>query len=206
MVERRDSNEGRRNGETCSLSRDARKRLLPLRLREKIQGARELHARRRGWKKTLLLLLPLRRYLASTFVRLPRAGGGEEGGNETAHVPARGAVKHARNHVFSTTFRAMKVARLPGGREIRLVVDPWSGKLKGPASSSCASAFFFFFFWSSAINFNARGLLSSFEHEFVLFRAFLSDNSGRISGFGEYEGIFLKIFCTKILYSSVEFF
>lgn len=146
MVERRDSNEGRRNGETCSLSRDARKRLLPLRLREKIQGARELHARRRGWKKTLLLLLPLRRYLASTFVRLPRAGGGEEGGNETAHVPARGAVKHARNHVFSTTFRAMKVARLPGGREIRLVVDPWSGKLKGPASSSCASAFFFFFF------------------------------------------------------------
>lgn len=205
MVERRDSNEGRRNGETCSLSRDARKRLLPLRLREKIQGARELHARRRGWKKTLLLLLPLRRYLASTFVRLPRAGGGEEGGNETAHVPARGAVKHARNHVFSTTFRAMKVAQLPGARDTSSS-RPLERKIERTGFLFLRLRFFFLFFWSPAINFNARELLSSFEHEFVLFRAFLSDNSGRISGFGEYEGIFLKIFCTKILYSSVEFF
>lgn len=27
-----------------------------------------------------------------------------EGGNETVHVPARGAVKHARNHVFPRRF------------------------------------------------------------------------------------------------------
>lgn len=81
------------------------------------------------------------------------------------YVPACGVVKHARNHVFSTTFRAMKVARLPGARDTS---RPLERKIER-TGFLFLRLFFFFLFEALAINFNARGLLPS-GHEFMFFR------------------------------------
>ena len=140
---------GRGRGETCSLSRVARKRLplppsfsLPLwkNTRGEVSYTRDdgvedpsSSSSSSSSSPTPILSLDFR--TSST-----RKEGEEE---EEVYVPACGVVKHARNHVFSTTFRAMKVARLPGARDTS---RPLERKIERTGFLFLRLCFFFSFF------------------------------------------------------------
>ena len=149
---------GRGRGETCSLSRVARKRLplppsfsLPLwkNTRGEVSYTRDdgvedpsSSSSSSSSSPTPILSLDFR----TSSTRKEGEKGRREGGNETVYVAACGVVKHARNHVFSTTFRAMKVARLPGARDTS---RPLERKIERTGFLFLRLCFFFFLFWSS---------------------------------------------------------